>query len=234
MSAVGNILGIRATLLLGREAVVTPAPLEAMEAIEEIEIRQSMDKDSGFKITLGAGRDGPLGALGPPFVDDIRYQRGARVVVTVWNGVMPTPIFDGVITKTQYIPGTGANEGKYHMLGRDLTYLMDREEKRVQHPALTENLVVATLATEYATYGVIPVPIPPQVMTPKTPVEGTPQQTCTDLAYMKKLAKKHGYKLFLDPGPAPGISQLYFGPIPPARPAAEADFGQSRANVGRL
>lgn len=214
MSAFGNILGIRATLLLGKEGVVPPAPLEAMEAIEEIEVRQSMDKDSGFKITLQAGRNGPLGALGPPFVEDIRYQRGARVVVIVWNGIKPTPIFDGVITKTQYLPGTGENEGKYLMLGRDLTYLMDREEKRVQHPALTENLVVMMLGAEYLNYGVAPVPLPPQVMSPKTPVEGTKQQTCTDLKYMKKLAKKHGYKLFLDPGPVPGFSQLYFGPVP--------------------
>lgn len=214
MSAFGNILGIRVTLQLGKEGIVPPAPLSAMEAIEEIEVRQSMDRDSGFKITLQAGRNGPLGAFGPPFVDDIRFQRGARVVLTVWNGIKPTPIFDGVITKTQYLPGTGENEGKYHMLGRDLTYLMDREQKRVQHPALTENLVVLALASEYVTYGITPVPLPPQFASPKTPVEGTAQQTCTDLNYMKKLAKKHGFKLFLDPGPLPGFSQLYFGPIP--------------------
>ncbi|MFZ1467461.1 MAG: hypothetical protein WAT09_00610 [Paracoccaceae bacterium] len=214
MSAFGNILGIRATLLLGKEAVVLPAPLDAIEAIDEIEVRQSMDKDSGFKITLLAGRSGPLGALGPPFVDDPRFQRGARVVVTVWNGILPTPIFDGVVTKTQYIPGEGANEGRYLMLGRDLTYFMDREEKRVQHPALTENLIVYALVSEYATYGVVPVAMPPTVMTPKTPVEGTPQQTGTDLAYMRKMAKNTGYRVFLDPGPVPGVSQLYFGPVP--------------------
>jgi hypothetical protein len=214
LSLFGNILGIRVTLLLGKEAVVLPAPPGAIEAIEEIEVRQSMEKDSGFKITLLAGREGPLGALGPPFVDDPRYQRGARVVVIVWNGIQPTPIFDGVITKTQYIPGEGANEGKYLMLGRDLTYLMDREQKRVQHPALTADLIIYKLVAQYATYGVSPVVLSTPVQTPKTPVEGTPQQTCSDLAYMKKLARRHGYSLFLDPGPMPGFSQLYFGPVP--------------------
>jgi len=214
MSAFGNILGIRVTLFLGKESVIVPAPLEAMESIEEIEVRQSMEEDSGCKLTLLAGREGPLGALGPPFVDDPRFQRGARIVLTVWNGIKPTPIFDGVVTKTQYIPGSGASEGRYLMLSRDLTYMMDREERRVQHPGLTEDLVVYTLVAQYATYGVLPVPIPAEVQTPKTPVEGTPQQTCTDLAYMKKMAKKNGYKVFLDPGPGPGFSQLYFGPVP--------------------
>jgi len=214
LSAFGNILGIRVTLLLGKQAVVLPASLEAMEAIEEIEIRQSMERDSGCKIVLLAGREGPFGALGPPFVDDPRFQRGARVVVTVWNGIKPTPIFDGVITKTQYLPGEGSNEGKYTMLGRDLTHVMDREEKRVQHPALTDELVVFKTVAEYATYGVMPVAMPPAVIQPKVPIEGTPQQTCTDLAYMKKLARRNGYKVFLDPGPVPGVSQFYFGPVP--------------------
>lgn len=214
MSAFGNILGIRASLLLGKEAVILPAPPDAMEAIEEIEVRQSMEADSGFKITLLAGREGPLGAFGPPFAKDPRFQRGARVVLTVWNGIAPTPIFDGVVTKTQYLPGDGENEGRYLMLGRDLTYMMDREEKRVQHPALTPELIVYALVAQYATYGVVPLALPPEVSVPKTPVEGAPQQTGTDLEYMKKLSEKHGYRVFLDPGPLPGFSQLYFGPVP--------------------
>ncbi|HEV7322660.1 MAG TPA: hypothetical protein VGO04_29005 [Ensifer sp.] len=214
MSAFGNILGIRATLLLGKEAVVLPAPLEAMEAIEEIEVRQAMKKDSGFKITLLAGREGPLGAFGPPFVNNPLFQRGARVVVVVWNGVLPTPIFDGMVTKTQYIPGEGSNEGKYLMLGRDLTFVMDREQKRTQHPAQDETIIMNAMALQYATYGVIPVIMPPQVIDPPIPVDRTPQQTCSDLAYAKKMAKRHGYQVFIDPGPVPGISQLYFGPVP--------------------
>ena len=77
MSAFGNLLGIRVSLMLGFGPVVTPAPLNAMESIEEIEVRQSMIGDSGFKLSLHAGRDGPLGLLGPSFVDDPRFQRGA-------------------------------------------------------------------------------------------------------------------------------------------------------------
>ncbi|MEM9302728.1 MAG: hypothetical protein AAGE01_11480 [Pseudomonadota bacterium] len=185
-----------------------------MESIEEIEIRQSMDSASGFKLTLLAGRQGPLGAFGPPFVEDIRFQRGARIVVTVWNGVVPTPIFDGVVTKTQYVPGHGDTEGRYVMLGRDLSWVMDREEKRTQHPGQDETIIANALALQYATYGMIPVVMPPPVVDPVIPVDRTPQQTSTDLGYLRKMAKRHGYRVFVDPGPAPGTSQLYFGPVP--------------------
>ncbi len=214
MGAIGNILGIRASILLGMGPVVVPAPLGMMEAIEEIEIRSSMVGPSGFKVSLLAGREGPLGVMGPPFVDDPRFQRGARMAVTVWNGVMPTPIFDGVITKTQYLPGEGENEGRYIMLGRDLTYLMDKEEKREQHPAQDETIIANKIVANYATYGVLPVVMPPTVIDPPIPLDRTPHQSCTDLAYLRRMADRHGYKVFIDPGPAPGASQLYFGPVP--------------------
>ncbi len=214
MAGFGNMLGIRAALMLGAGPVALPAPLEAMEAISEIEVRQSATGPSGFKLVLDAGRNGPLGLFGPPFVDDPRFQRGARIVVTIWNGVTPTPIFDGVATKTQYMPGSGENEGRYVILGRDLTWLMDKEEKRVQHPAQDETVIANKIAASYAAYGVAPSVFPPSVVDPPIAVDRTPQQTCTDLAYLKEMAKRHGYKVFIDPGPAPGTSLLYFGPMP--------------------
>lgn len=214
MAGVGNILGIRAALMLGFGPVVAPAPLEAMEAIESIEVRQSAIGPSGFKLVLLAGREGPLGASGPPFVTDPRFQRDARVVVTVWNGIKPTPIFDGIITKTQYLPGENAAQGRYVLLGRDLTWLMDQEEKRTQHPAQDETVIANAIAATYATYGVVPMVIPPTVIDPAIPVDRTPQQTGTDLEYLNSMAKRSGYKVFIDPGPVPGSSILYFGPIP--------------------
>ena len=222
MSAFGNILGVRVTLLLGKEAVIAPAPLEAMESIEEIEIRQSMEGDSGFKLTLLAGREGPLGLMGPPFVEDPRFQRGARIAVTVWNGVVPRPIFDGIVTKTEYIPGQGETEGRYIMLGRDLSWVMKLEEVLAQHPAQDETVILYTMALKYATYGLVPVIMPPPVFDPVIPIDRTPQQTCSDFDYAEKLARRHGYKVFVEPGPAPGMSQLYFGPVPRPGPPQKA------------
>ncbi|MFN9630915.1 MAG: hypothetical protein ACK59A_11910 [Cyanobacteriota bacterium] len=218
MSGFGNILGIRVTLLLGKEALIAPAPAEAMEAIEEIEVKQSMETDSGMKLTLLVGREGPLSALNPPFVQDVRFQRGARAVVVVWNGLKPTPIFDGIVTQTQYIPGHGDSEGRYVLLARDLSWVMDREQKRTQHPALKDEDIVRVLALPYAVYGLVPKVEPPLVSVPSVPAEGTPQQTSSDLAYIRRLAEVHGFKAFVEPGPTPGTSQLYVGPVPKAGP----------------
>ncbi|MEO0830846.1 MAG: hypothetical protein AAFY03_10355, partial [Pseudomonadota bacterium] len=214
MSAFGNMLGIRATLMLGAQDVATPAPFHAMEAIEEIEVRQSAVRRSGLKLTLGAGRDGPLGLFGPPFVGDPQFSPGARIGVTVWNGIKPTVIFEGRVTKSQYMPGTGENEGRYVLLGRDLSDDMDREERRTQHPAQDETAIANAIALSYGALGIVPMVFPPTVLDPVIPAVRAPQQTGTDLCYLREMAGRHGYQVFLDPGPTPGLSTLYFGPTP--------------------
>lgn len=228
MGAFGNLMGIRATLLLGQGPVLTPAGPEVMAALEEIEIRVSSTGPSGFKMTLLAGRDGLTGQLGPPHVEDPRLQRGARLAVTMWNGVVPTPVFDGIVTKTQYLPGSGASDGRYLLLGRDLTWLMDQEDKRVQHPAQDETVIVNKIVAGYAQYGIVPMVMPPVVIDPPIPVDRTPHQSGTDLAYLTALADRHGYRVCLDPGPAPGTSTLWFGPLPrpePPQKALSVDMG---------
>ncbi len=214
MGAFGNLLGIRCSVQLGRGPVVMPAPPLLMESVLEIEVRQATERDSGFKIVLSAGREGPLGMFGPPFAGDERFQRGARVVITVWTGVKPTPIFDGIVTKSQYIPGTGAHQGRYVMLGRDLTHVMNQEQKREAHPAQDEATVARKIAATYASYGMVPDVKQPKVIDPPIPLDRTPTQTCTDLSYLRMLARRHGFKVFVDPGPLPGASKLYFGPVP--------------------
>lgn len=214
MSAFGNILGIRMTLLLGFGPVVLPAPAEALESIETFEIKMSAIASSGFKLVLHAGREGPLGLLGPPFVSDPRFQRDARIVVAVLFGVKPVAVFDGVITKSQYLPGMGDNEGKLVLLGRDLSHLLDLEERSTEHPAMDETVIGNLITAEYGLYGIIPVIMPPVVIDPPIPVDRTPHQACTDMEYLRRMARRHGYKTFIDPGPVPGTSQLYWGPIP--------------------
>lgn len=222
MAGFGNILGVRASIQLGRGPVLAPAPYGMMEAIDEIEVRLSAIGPSGIKVSLLAGRDGPLGLMGPPFVDNPLYQRDSRIAVTVWNGVKPSPVFDGLITKTQYLPGEGANEGRYIMLGRDLQRVMDLEERHEQYPNQDETAIVQAVAARYSLYGMTSLPVPPTVIDPPIQVDRVPQQTTTDLAFLRQLAARHGYKVLLEPGPMPGKSTLYVGPIPIPGPPQKA------------
>ena len=214
MSAFGNILGIRALLQFGMGAVLLPATLDVMEAIEEIEIDCTARQGSGFRLVLAAGRSGPLGLLGPPFVSDPRFQSGGRIGVSMVLGVKPVPIFHGVIVRTQYLPANDSHDGRLVLLGRDLSTLMDRTEVQTEWPALAPNLIALAILANYLADGIIPMVIPPQIFEQPNPVDYTPQQTGTDLGYLRELARCHGHHAVLQPGPAPATSTFYWGPLP--------------------
>ena len=216
MSLLGNLLGIKANILIGPSPVALPMPIEALQALEELDIRLSDREPSGFRMVLRAGRTGPLDFLETPLVADPRFNRGARLVVTMMFDFVPTVIFDGLVTERHVSPGEGAEQGRIVLLGRDLSFEMDREVKQVEHPAMDETVIANLIALSYAQFGIIPMVIPPMVVDPPLPVERTPQQNCSDWDYLNQMARRHGYETYIDPGPAPLSNILYWGP--PVRP----------------
>ncbi len=214
MSAFGNILGIRALLQFGVGPVLLPATLDVMEAIVELELECSVRRPSVFRLVLAAGRSGPLGLLGAPFVDDPRFQSGGRIGVSMVMGVKPVPVFHGLIVRSQYIPPNDSHDGRVVLLGRDLSELMNRTEVQTEWPALAPNLIAMAILAQYATEGIVPLVLPPTIFEQPNPVDSTPQQSATDLAYLREMARANGYHAALQPGPAPGTSTFYWGPLP--------------------
>lgn len=214
MSAFGNILGIRALLQFGIGPVLLPAGLDVMEAIEEIEIDCTARGGGNFRLVLAAGRSGPLGVIGPPFTSDPRFRSGGRIAVSMVLGVKPVPIFHGMVVRSQYLPPTSAQDGRLVLLGRDLTALMDRIEYQVEWPALAPNLIATAILAQYFTEGIVPKVIPPLIFEQPNPVDYTPQQSGTDLEYLRELARCSGHHATIQPGPAPATSTFYWGPLP--------------------
>lgn len=214
MSLVGNILGVRMNLMIGPSPVALPMPIEALEAIDELEVKLSDREPSGFKLSLHAGRNGPLDFLDPPFIKDPRFNVGARIIVTMIFDVTPTVIFDGLVSQRQVSPGDGPRQGKLTLLGRDLSHEMDKEVKCTEHPAMDETAIATVIAASYAQFGMVPMVMPPKMIDPPIPIDRTPQQRCSDWAYLRHMAQRHGYDTYVDPGPAPAMNMLYWGPNP--------------------
>lgn len=214
MSLLGNILGVRMNLMIGPSPVALPMPIEALEAIDELEVKLSDTEPSGFRLVLHAGRNGPLDFLETPFVADPRFSVGARVIVTMFFDIKPTVIFDGLVSERHVSPGDGANQGKLTLLGRDLSFEMDKEVKRKEHPAMDETAIATIIAGSYAQFGMVPMVLPPKMIDPPIPIDRTPQQRCSDWAYLNHMARRHGYETYIDPGPVPAVNTLYWGPTP--------------------
>lgn len=214
MSAFGNTLGVKLTLLAGIGPALAPLDPSGIEAVEDFEAQVGPAGESGLRLVLNAGREGPFGTVTAPFIDDPRFQRGARIAAAVTLGLLPVPIFDGIITQTQYLAGSGPNDGQFVILARDLTHLMDRAVKRQALPSMDETAAAAFLIAPYASHGITPLVIPPTIVDVPVPTDRVPVQTQTDLGHLRMMAARYGAVVGLVPGPLPGTSQLYMGPLP--------------------
>ena len=141
-----------------------------------------------------------------------QFQPFGRVIIMVTFGVAPQVLMDGIITNQQLDPGNEPGSSTFTVTGEDVSVMMDREEKNVEHPAQPELAIAAKVVASYAQYGLIPAIIPPVAMDVPLPIERTPVQQGTDLQYLQEIAERHGYVFYVIPGPAPGVNTAYWGP----------------------
>jgi hypothetical protein len=151
------------------------------------------------------------------------------VIIVTFNGI-PRVLIDGVITHLQMSPSDRPGASTFTITGEDVSVMMDREEKSMQHPAQDETLIALKLIASYAQYGLIPMVIPPLVIDPPIPVERVPVQQGTDLQYLKEMAARYAYVFYIKPGPAPLTNIGYWGPperLSLPQPALTINMGQA-------
>jgi hypothetical protein len=204
-------LQLRLTLLVG-PTVAVPAPPILIDALDRVEVTQTDEGRSGFQLTFTAGRGGMIGLMDYPLVSLPLLKPFNRVVlILTFNGV-PSVLMDGIITDQQLVPSNVPGESTLTITGEDVSVMMDLEEKSAEHPAQDETLIALKLIAAYAQYGLVPVVIPPVALDVPLPIERTPVQQGTDLAYLTLLAHRNGYVFYISPGPAPLTNTAYWGP----------------------
>jgi hypothetical protein len=205
--------GVHLTLLVG-PVVPVPVPQIVLDALTQVEVVQPDEAAGAFTLEFTLSVQSPLHTLfllsGGGVVPLLRV----IVVVTV-NG-MPQVLIDGVVTKTQVMPGADQRHAKLRVSGDDLTTVMQKLEfsglDGVPYPAMPAEAVVVLLLAKYAFLGIVPLVIPSIAIDVPIPTEHIPTQQGTDLEYIRLLASRVGYVFYLDPGPAPGMTTAYWGP----------------------
>ncbi|MGH8763140.1 MAG: phage late control D family protein [Nitrosospira sp.] len=198
-------LGLRLQLLIG-PTVPLPAPYALVDALLDVEVNNRDQDFDGFKITFSLGKDSLLdygllmsGLLDPP----------SRVVISVFIGVLPEVLIDGIITNHQVMPSNKPGESNLHVFGKDISLKLDLEERDKSYPNQPDSLIVAQLIASYATLGLVP------QITPTTDVpiqtDRIPSQQGTDLDYIKQLARRNGFVFYIEPTSVPGANTAYWG-----------------------
>jgi hypothetical protein len=206
-----SILGLHLTLLMG-PTVPLPVPEAALEMLDSVEVTHSDEGRSGFSIVFKALRSRK------DFIDYLlfaspQFKAGNRVIISALFGSIPLVLMDGIITNHQLQPGTpGGDPASLTLMGEDISVMMDLQEKNVEHPAQPDNLIALKILLSYAQYGLVPLVIPPVTMDIPNPIERTPVQRGTDLAYLQEMARRYAYTFYVLPGPVIGANTAYWGP----------------------
>jgi hypothetical protein len=198
------------TLLAGPvEAVPVPKPL--IDALTSVEVTESATGRSGFQLTFTLANNSLLQTI-------FLLAGGAplpvlRVILVVTFGGLPQVIMDGVILHHEVVPDAMQGSSKLVVTGQDLSALMDLIDfSGLPYPGMSPDVRVLTILGKYGAFGIVPEVVPVPAPDVPVPVQQTPSQKQTDLAYVQQLAKEAGYVFYITPGPLPGMNQAYWGP----------------------
>ncbi len=219
-----NLFGVRLMLLMGRTVPVPPG-LDVTNALTGVEVRNDTGGNGdGFQLTFTLGKDlgveyGLLtaGAL-EPF---------SRVILAVVFGVVPEVLIDGIITHHEITPSGEPGQSTLTINGRDVSVMLDLEEKDDAFPNQPDFVIVTSILARYAQYGIVPMPTP----TPDVPImlQRVPRQAETDLQFIQRLARRNGFVFYIEPVTI-GVNTAYFGPenrLSLPQPALTQNLGEA-------
>ncbi|WP_228536472.1 hypothetical protein [Nocardia sp. XZ_19_231] len=222
------------TLMVG-PAVAVPVPRSVVEALTSVEVTAQDEGVGGFSLSFSLDNRSVLPTLfliagGSP-IPIVRV-----VLVATVNGT-PEVLVDGVVTKTQIVPGGDGRHSALQVIGEDLTTIMDQIELTgLPYPAMPGEAIVALVLAKYAALGVVPLIIPSIMLDVPIPTSRIPAQRGTDLEYLRLLAERVGYVFYLQPGPVPGTSTAYWGPkvkVGVPQPALNVNM-DAHSNAGQI
>jgi hypothetical protein len=216
---------VKLNLLMGPLIPLTP-PRSVIDALDSVEVTVNDTGTSGFQMTFIVDKQSPLQILfllsgGLPLL----FMR--VVLVATVNGVANV-LMDGVVTNNHIAPGDKGSNSTLTITGEDLSALMNQSNwSGFPFPACPAEARVALMLAKYAMFGVVPLIIPSVLIDVPLPTSQIPSQQGTDLEYIRSLADRVGYVFYLNPGPAPGITEAYWGPqikVGPVQPALNVDM----------
>lgn len=224
-----SILGIRLVLWMGK-TIPQPAPTDVLDSLLKVEVTNDDENGDGFQMTFSLGKDKTM--------DYSLLQSGVvepftRVMIGVILGATPEVLIDGVVAHHQVVPGNEPGTSTLTVTGKDVSQMLDLEQKNEKYENQPDFLIVTQLIGSYAQYGLVP------AVTPTTDVpiiiERIPRQHETDLQFIKRLAKRNGFIFYIEPLTF-GANTAYWGPdnrlgIP--QPALTMNMG-SWTNVNSL
>jgi hypothetical protein len=224
--------GIHLTLLVG-PVVAVPAPQPVVDALTSAQVTTSSGQRSGFQLTFTVAK----GSLLETTLLPVGYfDPGIRVILMATVNGIPNVLMDGIVTRQDMAPSNDVGGSTVTVTGEDVSVMMDLKQKRTPWPSVPEMVIALAILGQYVQYGLIPDVRPPVSTDIPLPIQRTPVQVGTDLAYLNEMASRYAFVFYVEPGPVPLVNHAYWGPpirvgIP--QPALSVNLGHE-SNVDQI
>jgi phage protein D len=184
-----------------------PAPPPVVDAVEEIVVESTLETSSAFRIRLGIAQN-DLGDW--RFLQEDLFRPLVPVTVRVAAGTVPVPeaLITGYVSQQDVTYGDEAGSSALEISGLDATHLMNLQEKVMPWPNLPDGAIAAAIFAQYPPIVPMVQPTAPTLVEP----EGTTIQRGTDLRFLRRLARRNGFDVYVQPEPVTGIDQGFFRP----------------------
>lgn len=192
--------GIGFTLLVDN----LPVGADLVDALEYIEIERGLGMADVLRLRVAVAltEDGNRWV----FADDRTFQRltSVRVMLTLGLG-LPVTLFDGYVASTDLDLSEVPGESSLTVVALDGSALMNLDEKVREWPNMPDSAIAAMI---FAEYGLIPVVDFTQPV--RTHIDTTAIQRDTDIRFLRHLAHRNGFDVYVKPTPVPGVTEGHF------------------------
>ncbi|MGH6910740.1 MAG: phage late control D family protein [Phenylobacterium sp.] len=208
-----------------------PLPPPFSTALAEIEVDATVDGAAAFRLHFDLSRTF-MGDFDAMVVDIFRPLAPIRISVSAGLGV-PQTLINGFVRDAQLSVSNQPGRSALEVSGMDaLGTTMGLVQMPAIWPSLPDSEVARAIFARYAVAPTFVFPTPPT----RTVVDTTTTQHSKDNAYLRQLAQRNAYEVFIQPDPLIGLDQGHFHPpftAAPPQGVLSIDFG-SQTNLNSL
>jgi phage protein D len=181
-----------------------PAPPQVVGAIRDAVVEVDLELAGVLRLTLGveAGHD-RWGVVD----DGVFGQRTRLTLLAVTGPGIPTPLIDAYVAETTTRFSSAPGDSELEVIAYDVTSVMNAEVRTRSWPNMPDQAIATVILGEH---GLVPQTAPTSPV--RTVLDTTTVQRDTDIRFLRRLAWRNGFDVYVAPTPVPGVTRGVFGP----------------------
>jgi len=185
-----------------------PASPELLAAIQQIEVEDHADLADMLRLRISICANDSCSAW--TVIDEDLFPRLAKIQVSVAVGsAIAEPLIEAYVIETNANFANQPGQSILNVVAMDATVLMSLEEKVKSWPDMSDSDIANAIFTDQA-YNFVP-----DVETTtlrRQDVDQAPTQRGTDLQFLRDLARRNGFEVYVETNPLTRLTEGHFHP----------------------